>query len=72
MVVDEKGRPTKEVVEFPSREVFIPHYQYRNLLYVYPKEVNFASRAGEPYLIITTVILMYSGLFLKKKNNFLH
>jgi hypothetical protein len=47
MVLDEKGRPTKEVLEFPPREVFIPHYQYRNVLFVYPKEVNFASRAGE-------------------------
>ncbi|KAG8222988.1 hypothetical protein J437_LFUL002711 [Ladona fulva] len=42
---DEKGRPTKEVLEFPAREVFVPHYTYRNLLYVYPKDLNFAGRA---------------------------
>ncbi|XP_014668067.1 PREDICTED: dedicator of cytokinesis protein 7-like [Priapulus caudatus] len=43
---DDKGRPTKEILEFPSKEVFVPHYVYRNLLYVYPKNLNFASRAG--------------------------
>ncbi|KAG8238879.1 hypothetical protein J437_LFUL018440, partial [Ladona fulva] len=42
---DEKGRPTKEVLEFPAREVFEPHYTYRNLLFVYPKDLNFAGRA---------------------------
>ncbi|EEC08577.1 signal recognition particle receptor, putative, partial [Ixodes scapularis] len=31
---DEKGRPTKEALEFPPREVLRPDYVYRNLLYV--------------------------------------
>ncbi|KAJ9574920.1 hypothetical protein L9F63_007939, partial [Diploptera punctata] len=55
---DEKGRPTKEVVEIPPREVFVPHYLYRNLLFVYPKEVNFASRAGSARNIAVKVQLM--------------
>ncbi|XP_021924154.1 dedicator of cytokinesis protein 6 isoform X3 [Zootermopsis nevadensis] len=55
---DEKGRPTKEVLEFPPREVFVPHYLYRNVLYVYPKEVNFASRAGSARNITVKVQLM--------------
>lgn len=55
---DEKGRPTKEVVEFPPREVFVPHYLYRNVLFVYPKEVNFASRAGSARNIAVKVQLM--------------
>ncbi|XP_005089591.1 dedicator of cytokinesis protein 7 isoform X1 [Aplysia californica] len=43
---DDSGRPTKEVLEFPSREVFVPYTIYRNLLYVYPKSLNFANRQG--------------------------
>lgn len=26
---DDKGRPTKEILEFPSREVFVPYTVYR-------------------------------------------
>ncbi|CAN8011055.1 unnamed protein product, partial [Ixodes pacificus] len=43
---DEKGRPTKEALEFPPREVLRPDYVYRNLLYVYPRALNFAGRPG--------------------------
>ncbi|XP_055884538.1 dedicator of cytokinesis protein 7-like isoform X6 [Biomphalaria glabrata] len=43
---DDKGRPTKEILEFPSREVFVPYTVYRNLLYVYPKSLNFTNRQG--------------------------
>ncbi|XP_071439283.1 dedicator of cytokinesis protein 7 [Hetaerina americana] len=55
---DEKGRPTKEILEFPSREVFIPHYTYRNVLFVYPKDLNFAGRAGSARNIAVKVQLM--------------
>ncbi|KAK7862685.1 hypothetical protein R5R35_000927 [Gryllus longicercus] len=55
---DEKGRPTKEILEFPAREVFVPHYSYRNLLYVYPKDLNFASRPGSARNIAVKVQLM--------------
>lgn len=41
---DQKGRPVKEILEFPSREIFVPHDTFRNLLYVYPKELNFTNR----------------------------
>ena len=44
---DTKTRPTKEIVEFPPREVFVPNYQFRNLLYVCPKDLNFTNRSGE-------------------------
>uniref|UniRef100_A0A8C7YTZ1 Dedicator of cytokinesis 8 n=1 Tax=Oryzias sinensis TaxID=183150 RepID=A0A8C7YTZ1_9TELE len=37
-------RPLKEVLEFPSNEVYVPHNIYRNLLYVYPLRLNFVSR----------------------------
>ncbi|KAM6965427.1 LOW QUALITY PROTEIN: dedicator of cytokinesis protein 8 [Aplochiton taeniatus] len=37
-------RPIKEVLEFPSREVYVPHSIYRNLLYVYPQRLNFVNR----------------------------
>ncbi|XP_069126839.1 dedicator of cytokinesis protein 7-like isoform X2 [Argopecten irradians] len=43
---DEKNRPTKEILEFPSREVYNPYSTYRNLLYIYPKSLNFANRQG--------------------------
>ncbi|BFY99508.1 hypothetical protein BsWGS_02548 [Bradybaena similaris] len=43
---DDKGRPTKEILEFPSKEVFVPYTIYRNLMYVYPKSLNFANRQG--------------------------
>uniref|UniRef100_A0A2K5SAC7 Dedicator of cytokinesis 6 n=1 Tax=Cebus imitator TaxID=2715852 RepID=A0A2K5SAC7_CEBIM len=43
---DPRGRPTKEILEFPAREVYSPHTSYRNLLYVYPHSLNFSSRQG--------------------------
>ncbi|XP_025223773.1 dedicator of cytokinesis protein 6 isoform X1 [Theropithecus gelada] len=43
---DPRGRPTKEILEFPAREVYAPHTSYRNLLYVYPHSLNFSSRQG--------------------------
>lgn len=55
---DEKGRPTKEILEFPPREMFIPHYSYRNLLYVSPKELNFAGRTGSARNIAVKMQLM--------------
>lgn len=43
---DDKGRPSREVLEFIPREIFVPNYVYRDILFVYPKDVNFASRTG--------------------------
>ncbi|KAJ8285221.1 hypothetical protein GJAV_G00023710 [Gymnothorax javanicus] len=37
-------RPIKEVLEFPSREVYVPHSVYRNFLYIYPQRLNFVNR----------------------------
>lgn len=42
-----KSRPTKEILEFPPRETLTPNYQFRNLLYVCPKDLNFTNRSGE-------------------------
>jgi hypothetical protein len=44
--IDDKGRPSREVLEFIPREIFVPNYVYRDILFVYPKDVNFASRTG--------------------------
>ena len=41
------SRPTKEVLEFDSKDSLQPNYQYRNLLYVCPKDLNFSNRSGE-------------------------
>ncbi|XP_069460332.1 dedicator of cytokinesis protein 6 isoform X2 [Ambystoma mexicanum] len=43
---DPRIRPTKEILEFPAREVYIPYTTYRNLLYVYPHSLNFSNRQG--------------------------
>ncbi|XP_030623318.1 dedicator of cytokinesis protein 8 [Chanos chanos] len=43
-VAEKSLRPVKEVLEFPSSEVYVPHSIYRNLLYVYPLRLNFTSR----------------------------
>lgn len=43
---DDKSKIIKEILEFPLREIYIPYYTYRNLMYIYPKELNFTSRTG--------------------------
>ncbi|XP_030592976.1 dedicator of cytokinesis protein 8 isoform X1 [Archocentrus centrarchus] len=43
-VTEKNIRPIKEVLEFPSSEVYVPHNIYRNLLYVYPQRLNFVNR----------------------------
>uniref|UniRef100_A0A674C059 Dedicator of cytokinesis 8 n=1 Tax=Salmo trutta TaxID=8032 RepID=A0A674C059_SALTR len=43
-VAEKNLRPIKEVLEFPSSEVYVPHSTYRNLLYVYPQRLNFVNR----------------------------
>ncbi|XP_078107068.1 dedicator of cytokinesis protein 8 isoform X1 [Sander vitreus] len=43
-VAEKNIRPIKEVLEFPSSEVYVPHNVYRNLLYVYPQRLNFVNR----------------------------
>ncbi|TNM96876.1 hypothetical protein fugu_015032 [Takifugu bimaculatus] len=55
---DPRVRPTKEVLEFPARYVYTPHTAYRNLLYVYPKSLNFSSRQGSVRNIAVKVQFM--------------
>uniref|UniRef100_A0A8C1KKU6 Dedicator of cytokinesis 8 n=1 Tax=Cyprinus carpio TaxID=7962 RepID=A0A8C1KKU6_CYPCA len=43
-VSEKNPRPVKEVLEFPSSEVYVPHNIYRNLLYVYPLRLNLTNR----------------------------
>ncbi|KAE8292050.1 Dedicator of cytokinesis protein 8 [Larimichthys crocea] len=43
-VAEKNIRPIREVLEFPSSEVYVPHNIYRNLLYVYPQRLNFVNR----------------------------
>ncbi|KAG7253554.1 hypothetical protein CRUP_028116, partial [Coryphaenoides rupestris] len=43
-VAEKNIRPIKEVLEFPSSEVYVPHSIYRNLLFVYPQRLNFVNR----------------------------
>ncbi|XP_034026414.1 dedicator of cytokinesis protein 8 isoform X2 [Thalassophryne amazonica] len=43
-VAEKNIRPVKEVLEFPSSEVYVPHNIYRNLIYVYPQRLNFVNR----------------------------
>ncbi|KAK6180566.1 hypothetical protein SNE40_012697 [Patella caerulea] len=55
---DDKGRPTKDILEFPSREVYVPATTYRNLLYVSPRYLNFANRQGSARNLAVKVQLM--------------
>ncbi|KAG4065416.1 hypothetical protein HA402_002814 [Bradysia odoriphaga] len=55
---DNNIRPVKEILEFPSLPIFNPHYIYRNLLFVSPKELNFSSRAGSARNIAVRIQLM--------------
>uniref|UniRef100_A0A8C6PNT8 Dedicator of cytokinesis 8 n=1 Tax=Nothobranchius furzeri TaxID=105023 RepID=A0A8C6PNT8_NOTFU len=43
-VAEKNIRPVKEVLEFPSSEVYVPHNIYRNLLFIYPLKLNFVNR----------------------------
>ncbi|UJR34198.1 hypothetical protein I4U23_021604 [Adineta vaga] len=40
---DDTKRPIKELLEFPPREIYLPHTSYRNLLYIYPLSVNLSN-----------------------------
>ncbi|KAK8766565.1 hypothetical protein V5799_006661 [Amblyomma americanum] len=55
---DEKGRPTKEMLELPLRDVLRPEYTYRNLLYIYPRSLNFAGRPGSARNIACRIQLL--------------
>ncbi|XP_066449720.1 dedicator of cytokinesis protein 6 isoform X4 [Eleutherodactylus coqui] len=55
---DPRVRPTKEVLEFPPRDVYSPYTSYRSLLYVYPKCLNFSSRQGSVRNIAVKVQFM--------------
>lgn len=55
---DEKTRPIKEILELPSLPILNPHYIYRNLLFVSPKELNFSARAGSARNISVRIQLM--------------
>ncbi|XP_078656498.1 dedicator of cytokinesis protein 7-like isoform X9 [Branchiostoma floridae x Branchiostoma belcheri] len=55
---DARGRPTKEIEEFPTREVFLPHTTYKNLLYIYPQSLNFSNRPGSSRNIAVKVQFM--------------
>ncbi|XP_077992756.1 dedicator of cytokinesis protein 7-like isoform X2 [Glandiceps talaboti] len=55
---DMRGRPTREVQEIPSREVFVPNTTYKNILYVYPQALNFSNRTGSARNIAVKVQFM--------------
>ncbi|XP_069184992.1 dedicator of cytokinesis protein 7 isoform X20 [Procambarus clarkii] len=54
----EKCRPIKEVVEFSPRDILVPHYYYRNLLFVSPKDLNFNNRPGSARNIAVKIQFM--------------
>ncbi|XP_072255666.1 dedicator of cytokinesis protein 6 isoform X5 [Pyxicephalus adspersus] len=55
---DPRVRPTKEVLEFPPKDVYSPYTSYRNLLFVYPRSLNFSSRQGSVRNIAVKVQFM--------------
>uniref|UniRef100_A0A8C9VSN1 Dedicator of cytokinesis 8 n=1 Tax=Scleropages formosus TaxID=113540 RepID=A0A8C9VSN1_SCLFO len=57
-VAEKNQRPVKEVLEFPSKEVYVPHNIYRNLLYVYPQRLNFVNRLASARNITVKIQFM--------------
>ncbi|XP_032821878.1 dedicator of cytokinesis protein 7-like isoform X7 [Petromyzon marinus] len=55
---DIRVRPTREILEFPAREVYDPYTTYRNLLHIYPQSLNFANRQGSARNIAVKVQFM--------------
>ncbi|XP_045063668.1 dedicator of cytokinesis protein 7-like isoform X8 [Coregonus clupeaformis] len=55
---DGRVRPTREILEFPPRDVYVPNTTYRNLLYVNPHSLNFANRQGSARNITVKVQFM--------------
>ncbi|KAM3959107.1 LOW QUALITY PROTEIN: dedicator of cytokinesis [Aphomia sociella] len=58
---DENIRPCKEILAFPLSSAAVPHYQYRNLLYLNVREINLAaytSRTGSARNITVRIQLM--------------
>uniref|UniRef100_A0AAZ3Q3S5 Dedicator of cytokinesis 8 n=1 Tax=Oncorhynchus tshawytscha TaxID=74940 RepID=A0AAZ3Q3S5_ONCTS len=60
-LAEKNVRPVKEVLEFPSSEVYVPHSTYRNLLYIYPQRLNFVNRLTSGGRNITIKIQFMSG-----------
>ncbi|XP_076859733.1 dedicator of cytokinesis protein 8 isoform X2 [Brachyhypopomus gauderio] len=59
-VPEKTVRPIKEVLEFPSSDVYVPHSIYRNLLYVYPQRLNIGSRLASARNITVKIQFMNS------------
>ncbi|XP_059061813.1 dedicator of cytokinesis protein 7 [Achroia grisella] len=58
---DENIRPCKEVLAFPLSAAAVPHYQYRNLMYLTVREINltaYTSRTGSARNITVRIQLM--------------
>uniref|UniRef100_A0A671SWV3 Dedicator of cytokinesis protein 7-like n=1 Tax=Sinocyclocheilus anshuiensis TaxID=1608454 RepID=A0A671SWV3_9TELE len=55
---DSRVRPTKEILEFPARDIYVPNTTYRNLLHVNPQSLNFANRQGSARNITVKVQFM--------------
>ena len=49
-------------MEISSREILMPNYQFRNLLFVCPKDLNFSNRSGERARNIAVKIQFMDGL----------
>ena len=52
------ARPIKEVLEFPLHDVYVPHYSFRNLFYIYPRALNLTNRPGSARNIAIKVQLL--------------
>ncbi|XP_068621586.1 dedicator of cytokinesis protein 7 [Battus philenor] len=58
---DDAVRPCKEILSFPLQPPLVPHQQYRNLLYVWVRDLNLAaytSRTGSARNITVRIQLM--------------
>ncbi|XP_047669057.1 dedicator of cytokinesis protein 7 isoform X21 [Tachysurus fulvidraco] len=55
---DTRVRPTREILEFPAKDIYVPNTTYRNLLYINPQSLNFANRQGSARNITVKVQFM--------------
>ncbi|OQR75674.1 dedicator of cytokinesis protein 7-like [Tropilaelaps mercedesae] len=54
-------RPVKEILEFSPRPIMHSHVSYRNLIFVYPRSVNFTNRLGVSARNIACRVQMMCG-----------
>ncbi|KAI6186152.1 putative Dock-9 [Aphelenchoides besseyi] len=59
--VADANEKSQEIIEFPIKPRFSAHSVYRNLLYIYPRSVNFSAKSGNSRNITVRIELFNSA-----------